>query len=29
MRASLFGSDAEDGVWTLHWSRPSDRDERA
>ncbi|GLS32049.1 Uncharacterized conserved protein, DUF736 family [Mesorhizobium albiziae] len=29
IRASLFGSDTEDGVWTLHWSRPSERDEGA
>ncbi|HEV2897460.1 MAG TPA: DUF736 domain-containing protein [Pseudaminobacter sp.] len=28
IRASLFRSDTEDGVCTLQWSRPSERDER-
>lgn len=28
IRANLFQSDAERSVWSLHWSRPSKRDER-
>ena len=28
IRANLFQSDAEKGVWGLHWSRPSKRDDR-
>jgi uncharacterized protein (DUF736 family) len=28
IRASLFRSDAENDLWTLHWNRQSKRDER-
>ncbi|WP_309086681.1 DUF736 domain-containing protein [Chelativorans sp.] len=28
IRASLFRSGSDEDVWTLHWSRPSRRDER-